>query len=106
MSEMVLNDGLTICYRDTSAARILNYVIHLRDHLEMIRHFLSYLDREFPGLPDSIPFDQIDEWPLDFEDDQDYLREAIINLEKNVEQVHETVCKKTQRKKVMANFLS
>ena len=64
----------------------------------MIKCFLDYLAREFPGLPDFRPLDQTDIWPSAFKRDQDYLRKVIASLEKEIEQVHETVRSNTQRK--------
>ena len=65
----------------------------------MNKRFLDYLAREFPGLPDFRPLDQTDIWPSAFKGDQDYLRRVIVSLEKEIEQVYETVCSNMQRKK-------
>ena len=64
----------------------------------MMKRFLDYSAREFPGLPDSKPLDQTDAWPSDFERDQEYLRRAINDLEKGIQQTHETVRSNTQNK--------
>ncbi|KAI4208831.1 MAG: hypothetical protein LQ351_008160 [Letrouitia transgressa] len=83
----------------------VNYVLHLRDHLEMMKRFLDYLAREFPGLPDFKPLDQTDIWPSAFKGDQDYLRSVIVSLEKEVEQVYETIKTQIENKNSSRNIL-
>ena len=57
----------------------------------MTKCFLPYLARQFSTLPDLRPLNQTDAWPETFRSDQDYLRAAIVGLEKELRQVHETV---------------
>ena len=66
----------------------------------MTKRFLSYLTRELPGLPDSKPLNPTDTWPAAFQKDQEYLYIAVLNLEKEIQQVHETVCNNPKERKI------
>ncbi|KAL8829026.1 MAG: hypothetical protein Q9191_002248 [Dirinaria sp. TL-2023a] len=83
----------------------LNYVLHLRDHLEMTECFLSYLAGQFPTLPDFSKLNQTDPWPATFKSDQEYLRAAIVSLEKELRQVYETIKMQIESKNGSRNTL-
>ena len=57
----------------------------------MTKRFTSYLADDLPGPQNPIALDQSDAWSGDHEKDQCYLWTVITNLEKEVEQVYDTV---------------
>ncbi|KAL6721534.1 hypothetical protein ACLMJK_000638 [Lecanora helva] len=99
-----LEEAKYIGRKDPSYNKV-NYVLHLRDHLEMMKRFLDYLAREFPGLPDLMPLNQTDIWPSAFQEDQEYLRRVIGSLEKEVGQVYETIKTQIENKNSSRNIL-
>ncbi|KAL9614165.1 MAG: hypothetical protein Q9167_001317 [Letrouitia subvulpina] len=90
------------CGRVDPSYHMLNYVLYLSDHLKTQKRFLEYPTRRQPKFSDNRSADQ---WSIDFELNQEFLRNRITSIEEEVQHVQDTIKTQIESKNASRNFL-